>query len=256
MVAFGPSYSTVVSAGRLGRLQGESPAEAADRAARENQAQTLNTQRIEDNELRLRKMRDLERYRSGQNVIAANSGGIQLPSVDADYTGTLKRNVYANNDPAAVQAGIDYTRTNYEQEAFGTPTVATDLADGTATAPTKTDVEVTSKTTTPETVVQNLAPVWANLEKRYGLPEGYLESTARVESSLDPNAQNPNSSAGGLFQFLDATAAEFGLTNKFDPVASSNAAAKLAARNAKSLAAVLGRQPTAGELYLAHQQLV
>ncbi len=49
MVAFGPSYSTVVSPGRLGRLQGESPAEAADRAARENQAQTLNTQRIEDN---------------------------------------------------------------------------------------------------------------------------------------------------------------------------------------------------------------
>jgi len=254
MVAFGPSYSTVVSAGRLGRLQGESPAEAADRAARENQAQRLNTQKIEDNELRLRKMRDLERYRSGQNVVAANSGGIQPSSVGTDYTGALKRNVYANNDPAAVQAGINYTRTNYEQEAFGTPTVATDLADGTATAPTTTDAKVTSKTTTPETVVQNLAPVWANLEKRYGLPEGYLESTARVESSLDPNAQNPNSSAGGLFQFLDATAAEFGLTNKFDAVASSNAAAKLAARNAKSLAAVLGRQPTAGELYLAHQQ--
>jgi hypothetical protein len=92
------------------------------------------------------------------------------------------------------------------------------------------------------------------LESQYGLPSGYLSQTAQIESGMNPNAQNPNSSAGGLFQFIDSTAQQYGLTDKMDPVASANAAAKLAADNAAYLRKTLGREPTAGELYLAHQQ--
>jgi hypothetical protein len=91
-------------------------------------------------------------------------------------------------------------------------------------------------------------------EAQYGLPEGYLERTAQIESGGNPNAQNPNSSAGGLFQFIDSTAAQYGLQNKFDPAAATDAAARLAADNAAHLRGVLGREPTAAELYLAHQQ--
>lgn len=39
---------------------------------------------------------------------------------------------------------------------------------------------------------------------------------AMTESSMDPKAKNPNSSAGGLYQFLDETANALGLDDKFD----------------------------------------
>lgn len=99
-----------------------------------------------------------------------------------------------------------------------------------------------------------LLPRFAQAEAQYGLPPTYLSQTAAIESRFDPNAQNPNSSAGGLFQFVDSTAKQYGLSNKFDPVAATDAAARLAADNAKVLTRSLGRAPTAGELYLAHQQ--
>lgn len=98
------------------------------------------------------------------------------------------------------------------------------------------------------------APDFAKLESTYGLPSGYLARTAQLESGGNPNAQNPNSSAGGMFQFIDSTAKQYGLTNKMDPVASADAAARLAADNKAYLTKALGREPSAGELYLAHQQ--
>lgn len=97
-------------------------------------------------------------------------------------------------------------------------------------------------------------PDFGALEAKYGLPAGYLERTAMIESGGDPNAQNPNSSAGGMFQFIDSTAKQYGLTDKTDPFASADAAARFAADNRAYLAKALGREPTAGELYLAHQQ--
>lgn len=101
---------------------------------------------------------------------------------------------------------------------------------------------------------QNLAPLFTQAQAKYGLPEGYLPRVAQIESSNNPNAQNPNSSAGGLFQFIDSTARNYGLTNKFDPAAATDAAARLAVDNKNVLTQALGREPTAGELYLAHQQ--
>jgi hypothetical protein len=257
----GPSYASVTQLGAgPGKLAGLSAAETFDLAARERQSQaqtalSLDTTRLaqqrsgqllEQEELNLRKLRDMEAWRSGTNV----SGAAAAPIVSPTYSsGTLTQASPSVFDPAAVQAGANYTQSNYEAAAFGgtppveiTPEVAPDT---TGQPPPMRDAAK---------LVKDLEPVWANLEGRFGLPNGYLRRTAEIESSLDPNAQNPNSSAGGLFQFVDGTAAEFNLENRFDPIQASNAAAKLASRNARILAGVLGRQPTAGELYLAHQQ--
>jgi hypothetical protein len=101
---------------------------------------------------------------------------------------------------------------------------------------------------------EQFAPLFAEKEAKYGLPSGYLARTAQIESNFNPNAKNPNSSAGGLFQFINSTARQYGLANRFDPVAATAAAARLASDNRDFLARRLGREPSAGELYLAHQQ--
>ncbi|RTL05393.1 hypothetical protein EKK58_08180 [Candidatus Dependentiae bacterium] len=91
-------------------------------------------------------------------------------------------------------------------------------------------------------------------EQEAGLPSGYLNKVAMIESGGNPNAQNPNSSAGGLFQQIDSNAAAYGVANKFDPVQSTEGAVRFAVENKRYLTSILGREPTGGELYLAHQQ--
>jgi hypothetical protein len=100
----------------------------------------------------------------------------------------------------------------------------------------------------------DLLPRFAQAEAQYGLPKNFMAQTAKIESNFNPNAKNPNSSAEGLFQFVKGTAKQYGLTNPRDPIASTDAAARLAADNKATLMRSLGREPTAGELYLAHQQ--
>lgn len=90
--------------------------------------------------------------------------------------------------------------------------------------------------------------------QRYGLDPAKLIKVAELESSFNPGAKNPRSTAGGLFQFLDGTAKDYGLKNKFDPAEASDAGARLMRDNRAHLVKVLGREPTVGELYLAHQQ--
>jgi len=96
--------------------------------------------------------------------------------------------------------------------------------------------------------------LFLEMGQAHGIDPLYLSVTAQLESGGDPNAQNPNSSAGGLFQQLDQNALDFGVINRFDPRQSTEGAAKFARDNTRQLAAVLGRAPTIGELYLAHQQ--
>lgn len=81
-----------------------------------------------------------------------------------------------------------------------------------------------------------------------------LIRTAQLESGGNTNAKNPNSSAGGLFQFIDSTAKQYGLGDRFNPHQAADAAARLTADNAAFLKKKLGREPTGPELYLAHQQ--
>jgi hypothetical protein len=95
---------------------------------------------------------------------------------------------------------------------------------------------------------------FSTLEAENGLPQGYLERTAFIESRGNPSAKNPNSSAGGLFQFIDSTAKQYGVRDKFNPVQATDGAVDLAVDNMRILTTALGRKPTAAELYLAHQQ--
>ncbi|MDF1778784.1 MAG: transglycosylase SLT domain-containing protein [Rhizobiaceae bacterium] len=77
---------------------------------------------------------------------------------------------------------------------------------------------------------------------------------AKIESAFNPNAFHPKSKACGLFQFILSTAKAYKLTNCRDPRANAEAAAMLFKDNARYLRNVLGREPSAGEIYLAHQQ--
>lgn len=95
---------------------------------------------------------------------------------------------------------------------------------------------------------------FASMEAEAGLPEGYLNKVAMIESGGNPNAKNPNSSAGGLFQQIDSNAAAYGVADRFDPLQSTQGAVAFAVDNKNYLTRVLGREPTGGELYLAHQQ--
>ena len=121
-----------------------------------------------------------------------------------------------------------------------------------------------------------------NAAQATGIDFAYLLGEARLESSLNPNAQAGTSSAAGLYQFttgtwlstLDAHGADHGygwagaaiaggrvtdpamrapiMALRFDPQASALMAAELASDNRDSLRGVLGREPDAAELYLAH----
>jgi hypothetical protein len=101
---------------------------------------------------------------------------------------------------------------------------------------------------------QSLSSAFGDIEDKYGLPSGYLDQTAEIESNHNPRNHNELSGAKGMFQFIDSTAREYGLKNPWDPIASADAAARYAVKNQKVLRAALGHEPTAGELYLAHQQ--
>jgi len=115
----------------------------------------------------------------------------------------------------------------------------------------------------------------------------YLLQTARRESSLDPNARARTSSATGLFQFIESTwlevvkesGPELGLKQyaqhiergrdgaynvrdakmrakildlRNDPGTASLMAGALTRKNHDHLSQSLGRQPSSGELYMAH----
>src|SRR3569623_1005286 len=115
----------------------------------------------------------------------------------------------------------------------------------------------------------------------------YLLATAQIESRMNPSAQAPTSSAGGLYQFIDQTwlatvknaGPSFGLgryaqaivqgpDGRFDvphPAArtaimglrntaqgSAMMAGAFTRNNAAQLAAALGRKPSEAELYVAH----
>lgn len=115
-----------------------------------------------------------------------------------------------------------------------------------------------------------------------GVDFSYLLAQAKLESSLDPSASATTSSAAGLYQFTGGTwlqmlerhgaahgvgwadaAIERGRVSdpllrqqvmalRHDPDLSARMAAELARDNRAALLPVLGREPDATELYLAH----
>lgn len=123
--------------------------------------------------------------------------------------------------------------------------------------------------------------------KATGVPFEYLLATAARESSFRPGAKARDSSAAGLFQFIECTwlktvkeeGARFGLGAyadqivqtrsgqyvatsararseilklRYDPEISAGMAGAFTQGNAEILGERLGREPSAGELYIAH----
>jgi len=122
----------------------------------------------------------------------------------------------------------------------------------------------------------------ARASQATGVDFQYLLAQAKLESSLDPTAKAPTSSAAGLYQFTNGTwldtlgrhGAAHGLSwagdaitsgkiadpamraqvmaLRYDPDTSAMMAAELASDNRADLTAVLGRTPDSAELYLGH----
>jgi hypothetical protein len=120
-----------------------------------------------------------------------------------------------------------------------------------------------------------------------GISFDYLLTTAKIESNFNPSAQASTSSAKGLYQFIDQTwlgtmkqdGASLGLGRysnaiaqssngnyevsdpamraailrlRNDPQVSAMLAGALTRNNAALVGSSIGRQPTSGELYIAH----
>lgn len=139
----------------------------------------------------------------------------------------------------------------------------------------------------PITIPQSLAYVLNSAGDKSGVDFNYLLQTAQRESSLNPNAKAPSSSAVGLFQFLDSTwlqvmkeegprlgyqkyadaitqdsdgdyiikdkalRAEV-LKLREDPQVAADMAAAFTRANGAYLEGKFGRMPSPGELYIAH----
>lgn len=100
----------------------------------------------------------------------------------------------------------------------------------------------------------NPADYLRKIEQQYNLPDGYLARTRQIESRNGQNTYNPKSGAAGDFQFIPSTAKAYGLADPYDFYQAADAAGRFSRDNANILRNKLGRDPTAGELYLAHQQ--
>ena len=100
----------------------------------------------------------------------------------------------------------------------------------------------------------NKNELFSSLEQRYGLPEGYLARTEILESGGGKKTFNPDSGAAGNFQFLPRYQKAYGITDPYDLRQSAEAAAKLAANNRAALQQKGIENPTAADLYAAHQQ--
>jgi soluble lytic murein transglycosylase-like protein len=68
--------------------------------------------------------------------------------------------------------------------------------------------------------------LFSGLEKQYGLPGGLLDAVWSTESSRGKNMQSP-AGAQGHFQFMPATAKQYGVTNPYDLTQSATGAAKM-----------------------------
>lgn len=100
----------------------------------------------------------------------------------------------------------------------------------------------------------NIMEYLREVEQKYGLPQGYLARVRQIESRNGQDTYNPKSGAAGDFQFIPSTAKAYNLSDPYDLYQSADAAGRFARDNANVLRNKIGRDPSAGELYLAHQQ--
>lgn len=92
-----------------------------------------------------------------------------------------------------------------------------------------------------------------NAVEKSGLPESVIRAYVGIESG-----GNPRNQTGSYLGLLQLSQDEFrkhgGTGNIFDPVANAEAGSRMLRARSDQFVAQHGRQPTAGELYLIHQQ--
>ena len=124
----------------------------------------------------------------------------------------------------------------------------------TALKPAMLDQLTSSKANAAVTPAYGPAPAgFTDLEKAHGLPAGYLTGTYGIESNFGRNLGS-GKYVKGPFQFDAPTAKSVGLDDPMDLNKSAEGAARLGEKNMKLMEPYLGRAPSAGELYIAHQQ--
>ena len=96
--------------------------------------------------------------------------------------------------------------------------------------------------------------LFATLEAKYRLPEGYLNRVYMLESGGGRKNYNEQSGAAGPFQFMPGTAKGMGLADPYDLAQSAEATARLAVQNRDYLMKRGVENVDGGTLYLAHAQ--
>jgi hypothetical protein len=155
-----------------------------------------------------------------------------------------------DNADAAQKAGLAGGADLY-RSAFGSPAAPSFVATPPAAAtPSMGATSIPAGEIDPslKDAINNVASVHPDIDP------AYMTRLALVENGGKINGGSTLSSAQGPFQFLRGTAQQYGLSNPNDPTASADAAARFTLDNRAALTNALGREPTPGELYLAHQQ--
>lgn len=99
--------------------------------------------------------------------------------------------------------------------------------------------------------VQNLIVQVAN---KHGIDPSIALAMGQIESNFR-NVKSSHSSAKGIYQFIDSTAKQYGIYGRqMDVHANIDAGMRLFKDNSRAFMKAFGRMPTAGEIYLYHQQ--
>lgn len=181
---------------------------------------------------------------------AASTSAVPLAAQVGDGVTDMRTSAYAGPEIVPDMGGIRPPAVN-----VAAPTTAINLPSAAPTGVAGPQVPA------PQGAWVNAAPVITQYASNIaaaaqvaGVSPEYLVTLAGVESTFDPNAANPRSSARGLYQFIDSTAKEYGLTDPTDPVQAIRAVGEFTRDNRARLTKALGRPPNDRELYLAHQQ--
>ena len=125
----------------------------------------------------------------------------------------------------------------------------------TAPMPQAEDVGIPSvRPTEPRPSQGGIKDLISEKAAKYNLPPELMYKIAGAESGGKASAANPNSSAKGVFQFIDTTWKGMGGKpgEQFDPEQNTELGAKYIRQNAEGLKDAFGRNPTYGEIYAAH----
>ena len=221
-----------------------------------------------------------DRYDPRQTLQAAALGGIIGGGLHFADAGFRAAPDFTARAVRAAGGAVDFSRraaTDAAGRLGSSPalTPVPDLFSGPAMDAGRVEQRTRLRPVERVTIPPSLRPSFENAARESGVPIDYLGSLASRESSFNPTADAPTSSARGLFQFTEGTwlgtlrrhGARLGVPDveariaadpaavlalRDDPDLSARAVALFTQDNAEALRRVLGREPTQAELYSAH----